>query len=139
MEHCLLYLCFVRQPKKKKNPQNPNTLNYCCSLRGISMVVVILMIGTGWSFLKPYLSNSDKYVFMIVIPLQIIANVALVILGENMRGFSGFEGWVRLVSHLSSFAFHLLSSGPKESGHPSPSPLRTLVTCSPLILTLLRI
>jgi len=64
------------------------------SLRGISMLVVILMIGSGWSFLKPYLSDNDKKIFVIVIPLQILANIAVIVLEENMRGFSGWEAWV---------------------------------------------
>lgn len=51
-------------------------------LKGISLFTLIVLIGTGWSFLKPYLQDKEKKVLMIVIPLQVIANVAQVVIGE---------------------------------------------------------
>ena len=45
-------------------------------LKGISLFTLIVLIGTGWSFLKPYLQDKEKKVLMIVIPLQVIANLA---------------------------------------------------------------
>ena len=35
------------------------------------MFILIALIGTGWSFIKPFLSASDKQIFAIVIPLQV--------------------------------------------------------------------
>lgn len=52
-------------------------------LKGISLFTLIVLIGTGWSFLKPYLQDKEKKVLMIVIPLQVIANVAQVIIDET--------------------------------------------------------
>ncbi|CAN0926707.1 Protein CANDIDATE G-PROTEIN COUPLED RECEPTOR 7 [Linum grandiflorum] len=40
-------------------------------------------VGTGWSFLKPFLQEKEKKVLMIVIPLQVLANVASVVIGET--------------------------------------------------------
>lgn len=52
-------------------------------LRGILLFTVIVLIGTGWSFLKPFLQEREKKVLIIVIPLQVIANIASVVIGET--------------------------------------------------------
>jgi len=52
-------------------------------IRGILLFTVIILIGTGWSFLKPFLQEKEKKVLMIVIPLQVLANVASVVIGET--------------------------------------------------------
>ncbi|KAK9122281.1 hypothetical protein Syun_019898 [Stephania yunnanensis] len=51
-------------------------------LKGITLFTLIVLIGTGWSFLKPYLQDKEKKVLMIVIPLQIVANMAQVVIDE---------------------------------------------------------
>ncbi|CAN6480420.1 unnamed protein product [Victoria cruziana] len=52
-------------------------------LKGITLFTLIVLIGTGWSFLKPYLQDREKKVLMIVIPLQVVANIAQVVLDET--------------------------------------------------------
>ncbi|GMH29863.1 hypothetical protein Nepgr_031706 [Nepenthes gracilis] len=52
-------------------------------LKGITLFTLIVLIGTGWSFLKPYLQNREKKVLMIVIPLQVVANIAQVVIDET--------------------------------------------------------
>uniref|UniRef100_A0A0D9VID8 Intimal thickness related receptor IRP domain-containing protein n=1 Tax=Leersia perrieri TaxID=77586 RepID=A0A0D9VID8_9ORYZ len=52
-------------------------------LKGVLLFTVIVLIGTGWSFLKPYLQEREKNVLMIVIPLQVIENLLLVVIGET--------------------------------------------------------
>lgn len=52
-------------------------------LKGITLFTLIVLIGTGWSFLKPYLQDKEKKVLMIVIPLQVVANVAQVVIDET--------------------------------------------------------
>nr|XP_043609374.1 protein CANDIDATE G-PROTEIN COUPLED RECEPTOR 7-like [Erigeron canadensis] len=52
-------------------------------LKGITLFTLIVLIGTGWSFLKPYLQDREKKVLMIVIPLQVVANVAQVVIDET--------------------------------------------------------
>ncbi|KAK4746065.1 hypothetical protein SAY87_012377 [Trapa incisa] len=51
-------------------------------LKGIMLFTLIVLIGTGWSFLKPYLQDKEKKVLMIVIPLQVVANIAQVVIDE---------------------------------------------------------
>ncbi|XP_006647525.1 protein CANDIDATE G-PROTEIN COUPLED RECEPTOR 7-like [Oryza brachyantha] len=60
-------------------------------LKGVLLFTVIVLIGTGWSFLKPYLQEREKNVLMIVIPLQVIENLLLVVIGET--GPTG-QGWI---------------------------------------------
>ncbi|KAL6077122.1 G protein-coupled receptor 107 [Balamuthia mandrillaris] len=62
-------------------------------LKGITTFVVIALIGTGWAFIKPYLSEKDKKIFLVVIPLQILSNVAMVILEETAPGSQGWFAW----------------------------------------------
>ncbi|KAG6496585.1 protein CANDIDATE G-PROTEIN COUPLED RECEPTOR 7-like [Zingiber officinale] len=52
-------------------------------LKGISLFTLIVLIGTGWSFLKPYLHDREKKVLMAVIPLQVVANIAQVVIDES--------------------------------------------------------
>ncbi|KAI0500754.1 hypothetical protein KFK09_018970 [Dendrobium nobile] len=52
-------------------------------LKGISLFTLIVLIGTGWSFLKPYLQDKEKKVLMVVIPLQVVANIAQVVIDES--------------------------------------------------------
>lgn len=62
-------------------------------LKGITLFTLIVLIGTGWSFLKPYLQDKEKKVLMIVIPLQVIANVARVVLDETGPFGHDFNIW----------------------------------------------
>lgn len=52
-------------------------------LKGITLFTLIVLIGTGWSFLKPYLQDREKKILMIVIPLQVVANIAQVVIDET--------------------------------------------------------
>ncbi|KAE8675438.1 bis(5'-adenosyl)-triphosphatase-like [Hibiscus syriacus] len=47
-------------------------------LKGIMFFTLLVSIGTGWSLLKPYLQHKVNRVLMIVIPLQVVANIAQV-------------------------------------------------------------
>ena len=41
------------------------------------------MISIGWLFLKPFLQENENKVLMIVIPLQVLANLASVVNGKT--------------------------------------------------------
>jgi len=69
------------------------------SMRGVFLFMVILLIGTGWSFLKPFLNEREKKVMMIVIPLQVFANVAIIILDQGGPAIKGWFTW-RDIFHL---------------------------------------
>lgn len=40
-------------------------------LKGITLFVVVLLIGTGWSLIKPFLNDRDKRIIIIVLSLQV--------------------------------------------------------------------
>ncbi|KAJ3672506.1 hypothetical protein LUZ60_007227 [Juncus effusus] len=65
-------------------------------LKGISLFTLIVLIGTGWSFLKPYLQDKEKKVLMIVIPLQVVANIAQVIIDESGPFASDWVTWKQI-------------------------------------------
>lgn len=56
------------------------------SLKGALLFITIALIGTGWAFIKHILSDKDKKIFMIVIPLQVI--LLVVALSWLLAGFS---------------------------------------------------
>eukprot|EP00249_Psilotum_nudum_P012000 c23519_g1_i2 orf=331-1659(+) len=66
-------------------------------LRGVMLFTVIILIGTGWSFLKPYLQGREKRVLMIVIPLQVLENVATVVIGETGPFWKNWLTWSQLL------------------------------------------
>jgi G protein-coupled receptor 107 len=62
-------------------------------LKGISLFTLIVLIGTGWSFLKPFLQDREKKVLMVVIPLQVVANIAQVVIDESGPFASDWLTW----------------------------------------------
>lgn len=64
------------------------------SARAVALFTVVLMIGTGFTFLKAFLSDTDKRLFFIVLPAQVLANVALIITEETMPGNANWTMWL---------------------------------------------
>ncbi|KAL6326714.1 hypothetical protein AAG906_010888 [Vitis piasezkii] len=62
-------------------------------IRVTLLFTVIVLVGTGWSFLKPFLQEKEKKVLMIVIPLQVLANVASVVIGETGPFIKDWVTW----------------------------------------------
>ncbi|XP_041024099.1 protein CANDIDATE G-PROTEIN COUPLED RECEPTOR 7-like [Juglans microcarpa x Juglans regia] len=62
-------------------------------IRLVLLFTVIVLIGTGWSFLKPFLQEKEKKVLMIVIPLQVLANIASVVIGETGPFIKDWVTW----------------------------------------------
>ena|SRR3990167_7469626 len=63
---------------------------------------VIALIGTGWAFIKPYLTERDRNVLLIVIPLQVISNAALIYVEETSPGS---QEWFTLISFSLFYLF----------------------------------
>ncbi|KAH7420822.1 hypothetical protein KP509_13G024500 [Ceratopteris richardii] len=84
--------------KKTGTPHGWDVAFYAFSfLKGVMLFVVIVLIGTGWSFLKPYLQGKEKKVLMIVIPLQVLANIATVVIGETGFSDKNWLTWTQLL------------------------------------------
>ncbi|KAF5737136.1 putative lung seven transmembrane receptor [Tripterygium wilfordii] len=62
-------------------------------IRVVLLFTVIVLVGTGWSFLKPFLQEKEKKVLMIVIPLQVLANLASVVIGETGPFIKDWVTW----------------------------------------------
>uniref|UniRef100_A0A0D9W6Z0 Uncharacterized protein n=1 Tax=Leersia perrieri TaxID=77586 RepID=A0A0D9W6Z0_9ORYZ len=62
-------------------------------LKGVLLFTVIVLIGTGWSFLKPYLQEREKKVLMIIIPLQVVENIASAVIGETGPAGRDWLAW----------------------------------------------
>jgi hypothetical protein len=67
--------------------------------RGILFFTVVVLIGTGWSYMKPFLGDREKRILMVVIPLQVFANIAIVIMEEESPSEKDWFTW-RDVFHL---------------------------------------
>lgn len=68
-------------------------------IRGVMFFSVVLLVGTGWSFVKPFLSTRDKRILMVVVPLQVVVNIASIVVEEMSPGTMGWLTW-RDVLHL---------------------------------------
>ncbi|XP_029470397.1 protein GPR107 isoform X2 [Rhinatrema bivittatum] len=66
-------------------------------LKGALLFITIALIGTGWAFVKHILSDKDKKIFMIVIPLQVLANVAYIILESTEEGTTEYGLWKEIL------------------------------------------
>ncbi|XP_068012100.1 protein GPR107 isoform X2 [Melanerpes formicivorus] len=66
-------------------------------LKGALLFITIALIGTGWAFIKHILSDKDKKIFMIVIPLQVLANVAYIIIESTEEGSTEYGLWKEIL------------------------------------------
>lgn len=80
--------------KVQGQPVGWNVIYYIFAfLKGTMFFVVILLVGTGWSMLKPYLDAKEKQILMIVLPLQVLDNIALVVIEEMSPGSEAWLTW----------------------------------------------
>jgi len=68
-------------------------------LKGMLMFTVIVLIGTGWSYLKPFLTERDKQMMLAVLVAQVLINVAMVVVDETTPGAASWMNW-RDILHL---------------------------------------
>ncbi|XP_060711095.1 protein GPR108-like [Hemiscyllium ocellatum] len=66
-------------------------------LKGALLFITLALIGTGWAFIKYILSDKDKKIFMIVIPLQVLANTAFIIIESTEEGTSEYALWKEIL------------------------------------------
>ena len=79
-------------------------------LKGTFLFIVILLIGSGWSFFKPHLSVKERRILLFVVALQIIDNIAVGMLAfetENERLYNDWSTILHLVDIVSCCALLL--------------------------------
>ncbi|MBN3310161.1 GP108 protein, partial [Amia calva] len=69
----------------------------CVCVCGALLFITLALIGTGWAFVKYILSDKEKKIFMIVIPLQVLANVAYIIIESTEEGTSEYALWKEIL------------------------------------------
>ena len=86
--------------QKTGDPEGWNIAFYVFSfLRGLMFFTVIILLGTGYSYFKPFLSDNEKKLLMVVIPLQVLANIAIIIMDEDSPADRDWFTW-RDIFHL---------------------------------------
>ncbi|XP_023042541.1 protein GPR108 isoform X1 [Piliocolobus tephrosceles] len=66
-------------------------------LKGALLFITIALIGSGWAFIKCVLSDKEKKVFGIVISMQVLANVAYIVLQSREEGASDYVLWKEIL------------------------------------------
>ncbi|MBZ3885957.1 Protein GPR108 [Sciurus carolinensis] len=66
-------------------------------LKGALLFITIALIGSGWAFIKYILSDKEKKVFGVVIPLQVLANVAYIVIESREEGASDYRLWKEIL------------------------------------------
>lgn len=61
------------------------------------MFTVILLIGSGWSLVKPSLGDREKKLIWAVLVLQVIDNIAVAVLSQETEGERLYEDWSALL------------------------------------------
>ena len=76
--------------------------------QGGILIVTLTLIGTGWAFIKFILSDRDKKLFMIVVPLQIFVNIAFIIFKETEEGEKEYTSWSHVMILLDLLCYALI-------------------------------
>jgi len=69
-------------------------------VKSVFLFTVVLLIGSGWSFVKPFLNPREKQLICVVLVLQVLDNVALLVLNTEAEGESLYDDWSALLHML---------------------------------------
>lgn len=72
-------------------------------LRGLLLIISILLVGTGFTIIKHILSESERRLFLVVIPLQMLAIIAYIFLEEKEQGNADYVTWRQIFFVLDLF------------------------------------
>lgn len=68
--------------------------------KGFVMVAVSMLVASGWSIMRPFLTEREKKILMVALVLQLLANTAVVMVDELAPGSMQYDAWVWLM-HLT--------------------------------------
>jgi hypothetical protein len=66
-------------------------------MKGTMLFTVILLIGSGWSFVKPFLNDREKKMIFAVLFLQVVNNLAIIVLTHLTEGEHSFDRWTAIL------------------------------------------
>jgi len=69
-------------------------------LKGMMMFSTNVLIGTGWSYLKPFLTERDKQIMLVTIILQFMFNISALVLEETAPGAVNWLTWRDILNLL---------------------------------------
>ncbi|KAG0336375.1 hypothetical protein BG000_006632 [Podila horticola] len=83
------------------------TVMFCifAFLKGSLSILIITLIASGWMFMKPFLNDKDKKIILVIIPLQILANVAKTISEETAIGSLNWAFWTQIFPMVDFISF----------------------------------
>ena len=59
----------------------------------ITWTAFVAPLPPGWSFIKPVLGEKDKRIMIVVLPLQVIVNIAMIVVDTLNEGNSSWGTW----------------------------------------------
>jgi G protein-coupled receptor 107 len=62
-------------------------------LKSVTFFAVIVLIGTGWSYMKPFLTERDRKLIYTVLVLQMLVNIAMIVVDESTPGYRYYLNW----------------------------------------------
>ena len=62
-------------------------------IRGLMFFAVVVLIGTGWSYMKPFLNDQEKRLLYIVLPLQVLSNMAYILTDDRSPAQRAWFTW----------------------------------------------
>ncbi|KAE8725217.1 putative UDP-N-acetylglucosamine--peptide N-acetylglucosaminyltransferase SEC-like [Hibiscus syriacus] len=100
LSKCLKMICASEDTTYVRNTGTPHGWDVAFYVfgffKGIMLFTVIILIGTGWSILKPYLQEREKQVLKTVIPLQVLENIVYVVINETGPATRDWMTWNQL-------------------------------------------
>eukprot|EP01012_Entosiphon_sulcatum_P065928 TRINITY_DN94966_c0_g1_i1.p1 TRINITY_DN94966_c0_g1~~TRINITY_DN94966_c0_g1_i1.p1 ORF type:complete len:507 (-),score=96.65 TRINITY_DN94966_c0_g1_i1:53-1552(-) len=61
--------------------------------KGMLLFLVILLAGTGWSIIKPFLSDKEKRMLVIILPMVLLDSIAVIVIETINEGNAVWDTW----------------------------------------------
>lgn len=95
----IAFVSFVYSFRPPFCSEFPLILTFCLmqyfftAMRSILFFTVVVLVAAGWSYMKPFLAEKEKQILLIVVPLQVFANVAIVVMDETTPASRNWFSW----------------------------------------------
>lgn len=70
------------------------------TVKGVTLFSVLLLLGSGWSVMKQFLSEHDKKIMMVILPSQILVNISIAMIDESSEGSKHWSSWYDMLQIL---------------------------------------